>query len=220
MKYSTDKSFEYENGFYLTGSYKRTGRFLAHYELYKMISGLDGDIVECGVFKGASLMRFINFVQLFEQGNSVGRNIIGFDIFGAFPGTNYEKDKKELQAFIDETGGGISIDKDELEEYIRLKNFKNCKLIKGDILETVPHFATEAPTTKIALLNIDTDIYEPCKVILEKLAPMVVRGGIIVFDDYGVFQGETELADKYAAENNFEIRSFGFTKVPSYLIKK
>lgn len=220
MKYKIENSFDYENGFYLTANYKRTGRLLAHYELYKLISSLEGDIIECGVFKGASLMRFVNFIQLFEREKHFKRNVIGFDIFGKFPGTDFEEDKAELQAFIDETGGGISIDEDELNSYIELKNFKNCKLVKGDILDTVPKFVSANPNTKIALLNIDTDIYEPCKVILEKLAPLVVKGGVIIFDDYGVFQGETELADKYAAENGFEIKCFDFTKVPYYLVKK
>jgi hypothetical protein len=220
MKYKAENSFDYENGFYLTSNYKRTGRLLAHYELYKIIASLEGDIVECGVFKGASLMRFINFIQLFEQDKSFKRNVVGFDIFGKFPGTDFEPDKEELQAFIDETGGGISIDKEELENYINLKKFVNYKLVKGDILQTVPKFVSDNPGTKIALLNIDTDIYEPCKVILEQLAPRVIKGGVIIFDDYGVFQGETELADEYAAKHGFEIKSFDFTKVPYYLIKK
>lgn len=220
MKYNVENSFDYENGFYLTGSYKRTGRLLAHYELYKLIASLEGDIVECGVFKGASLMRFINFIQLFEQEKSFKRNVVGFDIFGKFPGTDFEDDKAELQAFIDETGGGISIDEEELKNYIQQKKFTNCQLVKGNILQTVPQFVSENPKLKIALLNIDTDIYEPCKIILEKLAPLVVKGGVIIFDDYGVFQGETELADKYAADNGFEIKCFDFTKVPYYLVKK
>ncbi|MGE3825449.1 MAG: class I SAM-dependent methyltransferase, partial [Bacteroidia bacterium] len=198
MKYNKKDSFEYENGFYLTSNYKRTGRLLAHYELYKLISSLEGHIVECGVFKGASLMRFINFIQLFEQNNTFKRKVFGFDVFGKFPETGFEKDKAELQAFIDETGGGVSIGEEELNNFIQLKEFTNCRLIKGDILHTVPKFVSENPNIKIALLNIDTDIFEPCKIIIEKLASLVVKGGVIIFDDYGVFQGETELADKYA----------------------
>lgn len=165
-------------------------------------------------------MRFINFIQLFESSGNYKRSIYGFDVFGKFPGTEFEKDKAELQAFIDETGGGVSISETELMNYIKQKGFDNCKLIKGDILQTVPKFVHDNPDVKIALLNIDTDIYEPCKVILEQLASRVIKGGVIIFDDYGVFQGETELADEYAAKHGFEIKSFSFTKVPYYLIKK
>lgn len=55
---SAEKSWEYENGFYLTCQPNRLGKFLAHYELFKETLHLPGAIVECGVFKGISLCRF------------------------------------------------------------------------------------------------------------------------------------------------------------------
>ena len=42
-----------------------------------------GDIVECGVFKGASLIRLATFRDLIED--SQKRKILGFDSFGKFP---------------------------------------------------------------------------------------------------------------------------------------
>lgn len=51
-QFDETKSFMYENGFYLTSQPYRLGNMLAHYELYKMIVGLPGDIIELGVFKG------------------------------------------------------------------------------------------------------------------------------------------------------------------------
>jgi len=220
MMYDINKSFEYENGFYLTTQYSRMGRLIAHYELYKMIAHLEGDIVECGVFKGASLMRFIDFIQLFEKNHSKTRKVIGFDIFGEFPETEFSADQKELEDFKLETDGGVSIDIDELELYIDNKSFLDAILIKGDILDTVPRFVSERPDTKIALLNIDTDIFEPCETILKNLAPMVVPGGVIIFDDYGVFKGETQLADEYATNFGFRLQKFEFSNVPYFLIKE
>ena len=105
LNYDSAQSFDYENGFYLTSSASRMGRAISHYELYKRIQSLPGDIVECGVFKGVSLMRFISFVQLFEAANP--RRVIGFDTFGSFPGTNFQPDQAELEEFIRETGGGF-----------------------------------------------------------------------------------------------------------------
>jgi len=219
MKYKKEESFIYENGFYLTSDYSRTSRLLAHYEIYKLIQNIKGDIVECGVFKGASLMRFINFIQIFEQKEVYKRQVYGFDVFDMFPGTAYENDQKELESFISETGGGISIAKEDLDTHILQKGFDAFELIKGDIAETVPSFVKSHSSAQIALLNIDTDIYEPCKVILQNLAPLVVSGGIIIFDDYNVFEGETKLADEYCQENGFKLRKFDFSKVPYFLIK-
>ncbi|MEP1094455.1 MAG: TylF/MycF/NovP-related O-methyltransferase [Cyclobacteriaceae bacterium] len=211
------KSFEHENNFYLTAQSKRMARLLAHYELYKMTTHLPGDIFEFGVFRGASFLRFIMFHQLFEVENS--RRIIGFDTFGDFPSTNFEDDKKELGLFIDETGGGKSVSEDELREAIQNKNFKNYELVKGDILDTLPKYLEKHPEQKVSLLNIDTDVYEPAKCIIDLLADRVVKGGIIIFDDYGVFPGETKIADEYCEKHGFTLKKFPFTNVPSYLIK-
>ena len=45
-----DKAWDYENGFFLTSHPTRIGKLLAHYELYKRIVELPGQVVECGVF--------------------------------------------------------------------------------------------------------------------------------------------------------------------------
>ena len=47
-KYDTAKCFNYENGFYLTSQPYRIANILAHYELYKRIIELPGDVIELG----------------------------------------------------------------------------------------------------------------------------------------------------------------------------
>ena len=61
----------------------RLSKMLAQYELYKTIIGLPSHVVECGVYKGASLRRFATFREILE--NPYSRKIIGFDAFGQFP---------------------------------------------------------------------------------------------------------------------------------------
>ena len=75
--------WKYENLFYLTSDKKRILKLLDHYEVYKKILNIKGDIIECGVFRGASLIRFLTFRDLIEKNNK--RKIIGFDAFGKFP---------------------------------------------------------------------------------------------------------------------------------------
>jgi len=77
------KAFEYENNFYLSCDNTRLSKILAHYELFKATMDLPGEIVECGVFKGASFVRFAGFRDLFC--NPFNHKLIGFDIFGKFP---------------------------------------------------------------------------------------------------------------------------------------
>ena len=87
-----EKAFEYENNFYLSCDITRISKILSHYEIYKMIKEVPGEVIECGVFKGASYLRFSMFREIF--GNPYSKKIIGFDTFGKFPETSYHEDKK------------------------------------------------------------------------------------------------------------------------------
>lgn len=215
-QFDSNKSFLYENGFYLTGKPERLGKLLAHYELYKKISNLPGAIIECGVFKGSSLIRFATFRNLFETEHS--RKIIGFDMFGKFPKTRFSEDKKYRKKFID-SAGDKSISEKELARIFELKNIKNYELVKGDINKTVPAYVKNNPHLKIALLHVDTDVYEPAVTILKELYDKVVKGGIIAFDDYGTFPGETKAVDEFFKDKKVVIKKLPFSHIPSFVVK-
>ncbi len=59
-----EKDFLWENSFYLSCDITRISKSLAQYELFKLVQDVPGAIVECGVFKGASLVRFAAFREL------------------------------------------------------------------------------------------------------------------------------------------------------------
>ena len=82
-KFDENKKWDYENGFLLTSEPYRIGNILAHYELYKKILEIPGDVIELGVFKGSSIIQFSTFRVLLE--NEMARKIVGFDVFGEFP---------------------------------------------------------------------------------------------------------------------------------------
>ena len=62
-----EKKFDYENNFYLSCDATRLNKPLAHYELFKQVKDLEGDFVECGVFKGISFIRFAIYRQLMNK---------------------------------------------------------------------------------------------------------------------------------------------------------
>ncbi len=214
--FDLQKQWDYENGFYLTSHVTRIAKMLAHYELYKSIIGLPGHIVECGVFKGASLIRFTTFRQLYE--NPYSRKIIGFDAFGKFPERDNIDDKKFIEKFVEEAGDGISIS--ELKEIFSNKDFPNYELVEGDVLETIPKYISDHPELKIALLHIDVDVYHPTLVILQNLYDKVVKNGLVVFDDFGTVAGETKAIDDFFKEKNVDIEKLAISHVPSFIRKK
>lgn len=217
MLYNIKNKFEYENGYMATAEPRRLSKFISHLEFFKETINLRGEIVELGVFKGNSLFRWIKFRDLLS--NTFSRKIIAFDIFGDFPETNFEDDKKERNVFIKETEGGYGIELSELKDLLisqKLEN--NVELIKGNILNTLPEYLKNNPHLKISLLHIDVDLYEPTKLSLELLFKRVVKGGIIIFDDYGDFAGANKAIDDFFMED-VEIKKLSYSNNIAYIKK-
>lgn len=212
-EYSSNKQWEYENGFYLTSHITRIAKLVSQYELYKSIIDLPGHIVECGVYKGASFIRFATFREILESPYS--RKIIGFDIFGAFPPQDDAQDTDFISTFESISGPGIPIA--TLEDVLHDKHFVNYELVQGDIIETIPDYIGRHPELKIALLHIDVDVYKPTAVILTNLFEKVVKGGLIVLDDYATVSGETRAIDEFFAAKKLIIQKHPFAHVPAFI---
>ncbi|MFN0729535.1 TylF/MycF/NovP-related O-methyltransferase [Polaribacter gochangensis] len=215
--YDLDKKFEYENGFYATADSSRFSKFLTHLELFRETSTVRGEVLEFGIFKGNSFFRWVKFRDLLENNSS--RKIIGFDVFGDFPEANFDEDKKRRDLFVEETQGGKSISYEEMNDLLVSQRLeKNVELIKGDILVTLDEYLIKNPHLKISLLHIDVDLYEPVKIILEKLYDRITKGGIIILDDYGTFSGTNKAVDDFF-ENKIEIKKKPYSQTISYIKK-
>ena len=208
------KSFDYENNFYLSCDNSRIGKMVAHYELFKMSSKIPGCIIECGVFKGASLIRFATFLKLLKS----NKKIIAFDTFGKHTTTKISSDHKRRKILL--SHGKEAISEKQLMNILKRKGLeKNIQLIKGDITETVPRYLKLNPNLKISLLNLDVDFYEPSMTILKNFYPKLSKGGILMLDDYGIWDGETMAVNEYFHGKKIKIRKFSFSQTPSYIIK-
>ncbi len=214
---SASDVWNHENGFYWFSSPTRINKLLAHYDLYKTIAGLPGDIFELGVYKAASLVRLATFRNLLE--NDYSRKIVGFDAFGKFP-----KDKlslKEDLAFIEdfEKAGGDGLTLDEVKRIFEHKKFSNIVLNEGNVFDTLPDYLEKYPTTRIAFLHLDMDVKEPTTFALEMLYERVVPNGLIVFDDYNAVAGETDAVDEFLSKKRLKIEKTSHYHVPSFIRK-
>jgi len=213
------KPFYYENNYYLSSDIYRMAKVMAHYDLFKLTVDVPGSIVECGVFKGASFVRFAAFRQLLC--NALAKKMIGFDAFGPFPETEFEHDLKWREKFIKDSGDE-GIGEDQLMQVLKHKKCdENVELVKGDVCKTIPAYLEKHPELKISFLNIDVDVFEPTHAVLDYLYPKVTRGGVILLDDYAnVFPGANKAIDDYFADKDVEIKRLPYAVTPCYLIKK
>jgi len=211
-------SFEYENNFYLSASVSRISKFVTHLDLFRKISKLRGEIIECGVFKGTSLMRWIKFRALLE--NPFSRKIVAFDTFQDFPKATLPDDDVIRKKFIDEAGIK-SVDIKLFKKYLdKLQLNQNIELIKGDILNTAQEYVQNKPELRIAMLHVDVDLYEPTKKSLEVFFPHLVKGGIVILDDYGAFPGANKAVEEYFKKEDYLIEQYNFSNAISFITKK
>jgi hypothetical protein len=209
--------WDFENGFYWFSAPTRLNKLLAHYELYKSITSLPGDIFELGVYKAASLIRLSSYRNLLE--NDFSRRIVGFDAFGAFP-----REKLRLASDLDyieyfEKEGGDGLKKAEVELILANKGFRNVFLNEGNVFDTLPAYLQLYPATRIALLHLDMDVKEPTTFALEHLYDRVVPGGLLVFDDYNAVAGETDAVDAFVNSKGLRLEKLTYYSVPAFVRK-
>ncbi|MBI4742836.1 MAG: class I SAM-dependent methyltransferase [Betaproteobacteria bacterium] len=182
-------------------------RFLAHYELFKRIVDVPGAIIDLGVFRGASTFTWAKLCEIFCP-TDIRKTVFGFDTFGGFPALSAEDGPENPVQDVVPGGyfGGASIEADlalareamNHDRHLRHKN--RIEFVKGDVCRTIPQFvADKGDGLRIALLNLDLDLYEPTRVALERFVPKMARGGLIVVDEYAVdtFGGESKAVDEY-----------------------
>lgn len=195
--------FEYENKFYHTSNKERLYKVLTQHDIFKQTLNVPGEIVECGVFKGASLIRLATF----RDYHGLDKKVVGFDTFSKYPEAKSAEDKAFRSKFVEESGIN-SIDTKELYKILDKKGIKNVSLIKGDICETIPRYVDDDPDLRISLINMDVDLYEPTMTALEWLWPKLCACGILILDDYDKFPGETNAVNDYFEDKRISIKKY------------
>ncbi len=171
-------------------------RFLAMYELFKLVLPVKGSVVECGVFRGFGVMTWAKLSAILEPEN-LTRRIYGFDTFQGFP-TVGDKDRS---GFATPVVGELSASSHAellqlIEEYDRdrfLGHLPKVELIAGDLTKSAPAFIQSHPHVVVSLLFIDCDLYEPTRAALSAFLPRMPKGAIVAFDelDNPIWPGET-----------------------------
>jgi hypothetical protein len=202
---------------------KTITRFVTLYELFKLALGVKGSVVECGVFRGFSLMTWSHLSAVLEPAN-LTRRIYGFDSFEGFPSVT-EHDHNVRQTA---TPGELRSDSyDELARLIDLYDqdrflghIDKVHLIKGNVVETIPQFVQGNPHLVVSLLFLDVDLYEPTRIAIEQFWPRMPRGSVIALDqmDNPVWPGEARAVLDTIGVHNLELRRFEWDPYVTYAI--
>lgn len=169
---------------------------------YVVREGIRGDFVECGVWRGGSVMAMA--LQLRDLG-ALDRRIWLYDTFAGMtdPTTVDVEESTGVSAsdmlahtpIRDGNNVWCVAGRDDVEANLRVTEypFENFTIVEGDVVNTLP---AHAPST-VALLRLDTDWYESTRTALEVLYPRLAVGGVCILDDYGHWKGARKAVDEY-----------------------
>lgn len=197
-------------------------RILYLNELYQNVLNIPGVICEFGVQWGATLTQLINLRSIYEPFNH-SRTIYGFDTFDGFPsvhekdGGNYNKNDMSSQENHEEKLEEIL---SLIEKFPPLSHIKKFELIKGDAILTIDKWLEENPHAIISMAIFDMDLYEPTKIVLEKIKPRLIKGSVLAFDELNckAFPGETRALDEAIGLNNLKLHRSKFHPFGSWAI--
>jgi hypothetical protein len=167
--------------------------------------GIEGDIVECGVWKGGNLI----LCGLMAKKLHLSKRIWGFDTFEGMSeptAHDFTLDKaaaaitkwreRRKSGFTDWTYSPY----EEVERNFRTEvGTADLRLVRGKVEDTLER--PENIPGKIAILRLDTDWYESTRKELDVLYPRLQRGGVLIVDDYGHWAGAKKAVDEYFAGN-------------------
>jgi hypothetical protein len=174
---------------------------------YVVRSGVPGDIVECGVWRGGSIMAAA--LRLLELG-CTDRRLWLYDTFeGMTPPAEVDRDYRNRPA------SDLLQSSDRASNYWAVSGLPSVKdavfgtgyphhhfvFVEGRVEDTLPASAPE----RIAILRLDTDWFASTYHELTHLYPRLVEGGVLIVDDYGHWQGARKAVDRYCAEHGLSL---------------
>jgi O-methyltransferase len=164
---------------------------------------IEGDVVECGVWRGGSMQAAA--LTLLDRHDTT-RDLYLFDTFtGMTPPSARDRwvtgeAAEEMLAVEDSTTSGFwaRASLDSVKEGFSSIPYppERVHYVVGDVEATIPAQAPE----RISVLRLDTDWYASTKHELAHLFPRLSRGGVLIIDDYGHWQGAREATDEFLRE--------------------
>lgn len=164
-------------------------------------AGIQGDVVECGVWLGGSMKAAAT--TLISLGKTQ-RTLWLYDTYEGLPeATEHDVDFSGYSQADIWRPGMARAPLYRVQETMRSTGYPedNLQYVVGKVEETIPQNTPKS----IAILRLDTDYYSSTKHELQHLVPLVSKGGVVIIDDYGHFKGARLAVDEYLSEQRLHV---------------
>lgn len=187
--------------------------FISNLELISHYQHMEGDYVECGVWRGGMSAAIAEILKK-------DKTIHLFDSFEGLPPAK-EIDGKEALAWQKDVNSPNYFDNCKAHESYAMQalNLAGCekyKIYKGWFNQTLPNFKDQ----KIGILRLDGDWYDSILECFENLFPQVLAGGIILLDDYYTWDGCSKAVHDYLSKTKSESRVYQWNNRVGFIVKK
>jgi len=174
---------------------------------YVAENNIPGDFVECGVWRGGNAILAAGIFSLLNS----DKNVWLYDTFmgfvdadiksGEFDELESAREERTQELYYNTKHCGNSLE--DVMSYFKDYNLlsDNIRFVKGDVLKTLEFNDTP---TQIAVLRLDTDLYDSTLKELEIMYPKLVKGGILMIDDYGYHIGAKKAVDNFFASQGIK----------------
>jgi O-methyltransferase len=157
--------------------------YLCNLQLAETVSGVDGAVVECGVWRGGMIAGIAELL-------GPSREYVLCDSFQGLPQAKSIDGQAALvwQSNTDSPNyyDNCTAAEQEARAAMALSPARRVQVVAGWFERTLPGLRLDGG---IALLRLDADWYESTMVCLDSLYDRVVPGGLIVIDDYYTWDG-------------------------------
>ena len=162
--------------------------------LLEETQNVKGDIAECGVFQGATLIP----VTYFMNKKGIGKAIYGFDSFEGFGDSVAEDRKTGDKKHIDletEMFQNTSVQLIKSKLTLTKTPTQKLKLVKGYFEKSLPEHAS----ITFSFVHLDCDLASSYLTCLDFFYSRMNSGGVILFDEYEdpVYKSATDTIDNF-----------------------
>jgi hypothetical protein len=163
---------------------------------------IKGDIIECGVYRGGSLIVLGKKLKKLES----DKILYGLDTFEGHPYT--DKDTPHIKGNLGDTSYN------DVYEIIKKLQLENVKLLKGRFIDTFPSLKNK----RFCFAHVDCNLYQSSRECLEFLLPRMTKKGIIFFEDYNSskFPGANKAVEEFIKKEDLIV----LPDKQAYYIKK
>lgn len=192
-------------------------RLYAFVQAIRYVSKYDiaGAIVECGVWKGGSMVAAALTLKTFRL---PPRDLYLFDTFAGMTepeAVDVDWQGVPAKATYDSSKTGPDSSSwayaslPEVKRVLYATGYQQDRIhfVQGKVEDTLPERAPD----EIAVLRLDTDWYKSTRHELDHLYPRLTAGGILIIDDYGHYKGARQAVDEYFADKQILLNRIDFT---------